>query len=166
MESQVPLDERHRGGGSGAPAPPAAAAPAPVATAASTPAPTTAKPAASAPAPAPAATTTTAVATPKPAANGRGARGARGQNNANGGRPSLVQAGGYQRVNVNASADQSACPTPACINEMADLSSSADPSLLVSGSVSRGLDMPQQNDWFGGPGGRMDGMGGGRRHGG
>ena len=31
-----------------------------------------------------------------------------------------------------------------------------------------GLDMPGQNDWFGGPGGRMDGMGGGmggsRRH--
>jgi len=46
-------------------------------------------------------------------------------------------------------------------NEMADLSNSADPSLLVSGSVSRGLDMPGQNDWFGGPGGRMDMMGGG-----
>jgi hypothetical protein len=44
---------------------------------------------------------------------------------------------------------------------MADLSNSADPSLLVSGSVSRGLDMPQGNDWFGGAGGRMDGMGGG-----
>ena len=43
---------------------------------------------------------------------------------------------------------------------MADLSASADPSLMISGSVSRGLDMPRQNDWFGGPGGRMDGMGG------
>ena len=81
---------------------------------------------------------------------------------ANGGRPSLVQAGGYQRVDVNSSGDQSAAPdTGLASNEMADLSSSADPSLLVNGSVSRGLDMPQQNDWFGGPGGRMDGMGGG-----
>ncbi len=89
---------------------PAAAAPAPVATAANTPAPTTAKPAESAPAPAPAATTT-AVATPKPAANGRGAQGARGQNNANGGRPSLSTGrrlpAGQQST---PSADQSAVP--------------------------------------------------------
>ena len=63
---------------------------------------------------------------------------------------------------MNSSGDPSAAPdTGLAANEMADLSNSADPSLLVSGSVSRGLDMPQQNDWFGGPGGRMDGMGGG-----
>ena len=40
----------------------------------------------------------------------------------------------------------------------ADLSSSASDSLLVNGSVSRGLDMPQQPDWFGGRG-MGDGMG-------
>lgn len=44
----------------------------------------------------------------------------------------------------------------------ADMSQSADAAFVVNGSVSRGLDMPQQNDWFGGAGGRMgmDGMGG------
>ena len=97
-------------------------------------------------------------------ANGaRGTQGGRGQNGANGGRPSLLQAGGFQRVDVNSSGDAAAAApdTGLAANEMADLSNSADPSLLVSGSVSRGLDMPQQNDWFGGPGGRMDGMGGG-----
>ena len=46
-------------------------------------------------------------------------------------------------------------------SEMADLSNSADPSLLGERQRQPRLDMPQQNDWFGGPGGRMDGMGGG-----
>ena len=88
--------------------------------------------------------------------------GGRGQNAANGGRPSLLQSNGFQRVDVNSSGDLAAAPdTGLAANEAADLSNSADPSLLVNGSVSRGLDMPQQNDWFGGPGGRMDGMGGG-----
>ena len=65
-------------------------------------------------------------------------------------------------MDVNSSGDLAAAPdTGLAASEMADLSNSADPSLLVSGSVSRGLDMPQGNDWFGGPGGRMDGMGGG-----
>ena len=95
------------------------------------------------------------------AGNGRGAQNGRGQATANG-RPSLVQANGYQRVDVNSSGDAAATQDSGiAANEMADLSASADPSLLVSGSVSRGLDMPGQNDWFGGPGGRMDGMGGG-----
>ncbi len=91
---------------------------------------------------------------------GSGTQGGRGQNGANG-RPSVAAANGYQRVDVNSSGDLAAAPdTGMAANEMADLSSSADPSLLVSGSVSRGLDMPQGNDWFGGPGGRMDGLGG------
>ena len=116
--------------------------------------------------PAAAPTTTQAAATapsPKPAASGpaargqqanagRGTPGGRGQNGAN----------PYQRVDVNSSGDLTATTDLGLTtNDMADLSSSADPSLLVSGSVSRGLDMPGQNDWFGGPGGRMDAMGGG-----
>ncbi len=66
-------------------------------------------------------------------------------------------------MDVNQSADGSAIGNEGAINqtEMADLSSSADAAFTINGSVSRGLDMPQQNDWFGGPGGRpMDGMGG------
>ena len=137
--------------------------------------------------PPPVATATAAPkpATPAPAApNGRGgqqANGARGGQNgrgqgtaANGGRPSLL--GGFQRVDVNSSGDAAApADTGVAPAEMADLSASADPSLLVSGSVSRGLDIPGGNDWFGGAGGRegmgfgmgpggpggMDGMGGG-----
>ncbi len=147
----------------------AAAAPPPAATPAS--APTPAKPAEASATPAPA--TATPAAAAKPAANGTPARGqqanagretqgGRGQNAANGGRPSLLQSNGFQRVDVNSSGDLAAAPdTGLAPNEAADLSNSADPSLLVSGSVSRGLDMPQQNDWFGGPGGRMDGMGSG-----
>jgi hypothetical protein len=115
---------------------------------------------------------TTPAAAPKPPANGgtsrgqqangaRGTQGGRGQNGANG-RPSLLQAGGFQRVDVNTSGDGAAGTqdTGVAASEMADRVT-ARPVLLVSGSVSRGLDMPQQNDWFGGPGGRMDGMGGG-----
>ncbi|MCX6628371.1 MAG: TonB-dependent receptor [Candidatus Solibacter sp.] len=126
---------------------------------------------ATAAAPAPVKTQTAAAAAPKPAANGsagrgqqanagRGTQDARGQTGANG-RPSLREAAGFQRVDVNSSGDLAAATeTGLAASEMADLSNSADPSLLVSGSVSRGLDMPGMNDWFGGPGGRMDGMGG------
>src|ERR1039457_2623766 len=158
-------------------APPAAPAPKPAADAPATPAASPAVTSATAPVTAaavPATTTqTAAAAAPKAAANGnpsrgqqanaaRGAQGGRGQNGANGGRPSLLAADGYQRVDVNSSSDLAAAPdTGLAANEVADLSNSADPSLLVSGSVSRGLDMPQGNDWFGGPGGRMDGMAGG-----
>ena len=150
----------------------AAATPAPAPpkpeTPAATPAPAAAKPSETVEA----AKSTPPAAAPKPAANGaaprgqqangaRGTQGARGQNGANG-RPSLVQANGFQRVDMNSSSDGAAASQDSGLaaSEMADLSNSADPSLLVSGSVSRGLDMPQQNDWFGGPGGRMDGMGG------
>ncbi|MGD0774922.1 MAG: carboxypeptidase regulatory-like domain-containing protein [Candidatus Solibacter sp.] len=145
------------------PAPATATATAPAATPTATPA----TPAAATPAAATA-------AAPKPAASGssagrgqqanagRGTQGGRGQNGANGGRPSLLAANGYQRVDVNSSGDLSAATadTGIAASDMADLSNSADPSLMVNGSVSRGLDMPGQNDWFGGPGGRMDGMGG------
>jgi hypothetical protein len=149
------------------PAAPATAAPAKPADAAGTAAPATdplAPPVTTQP--------TAATAAPaKPAANGppargqqanaaRGTPGGRGPNGANG-RPSLVEANGYQRVDVNSSGDLAAPEMGMAANELADLSNSADPSLLVSGSVSRGLDMQQGNDWFGGPGGRMDGMGGG-----
>ncbi len=118
------------------------------------------------PAPVATQTPTAAVAAPKPAPNGSATRGQQanaglGQNGANG-RPSLLPANGFQRVDVNSSGDLAPAPeTGMAASEMADLSNSADPSLLVSGSVSRGLDMPQGNDWFGGPGGRMDGTGGG-----
>jgi len=119
------------------------------------PAPTPAAPASPAPAPANNATAR---------ASSNGGRGGRGQNGANGGRPSLTQAmNNYQRVDVNASGDLSAAGEAGNLgaNEMADLSGSADASLMVNGSLSRGLDGPQQNDWFGGPGGRPgpDGMG-------
>jgi hypothetical protein len=147
---------------------PPAPAPAAPATPSAAPAPAPERPGPVAP---PGATKTAAADTPKPAANpngargqqagqGRGGPGGRGQNG-NNGRPSLLQGNGYQRVDVNSSGDvAAAADTGVPANDMADLSSSADPSLMVNGSVSRGLDMPQQNDWFGGPGGRMDGMGG------
>jgi hypothetical protein len=155
-------------------APVAVPAPKPAADAPATPAAAVTSAAAPAtPAAAPATTTqTAAAAAPKAPANGgatrgqqanaaRGTPGGRGQSGANGGRPSLLASNGYQRVDVNSSSDVAAAPdTGLAANEMADLSNSADPSLLVSGSVSRGLDMPQGNDWFGGPGGRMDGIGG------
>jgi hypothetical protein len=135
------------------PSGPAAANPAP-ATAPVTPQ------AAAAPAAAPKASSGGPAARAQQANAGRATQGGRGQNGADG-RPSLLAADGYQRVDVTSSGDLSAAPdTGIAANEMADLSNSADPSLLVSGSVSRGLDIPQGNDWFGGPGGR-DGMGGG-----
>jgi hypothetical protein len=134
--------------------PPAPAVPAPAAPAA--PAPAT---------PAPATPVAAANATPKaaPAAKPQ-ARGnqtaARGT--ANGGRPSLAQAmAGYQRVDVNAAEGGAASGAEnGTGNELAsaDLNQSAADSLLVNGSVSSGLNAPQQNDWFGGPGGM--GMGG------
>src|SRR5262249_56139273 len=71
---------------------------------------------------------------------------------------------GCQRVDVNQSGKGGAAAGNEggmSANEIADLSNAADNSFTINGSVSRGLDMPQQNDWFGGPGGRpMDGMGG------
>ena len=106
-----------------------------------------------------------ATAKAAPAAKGKARNNqtpARGTQAANGDRPSLAQAmAAYQRVDVNAAEGGMA---PGMENGMgnelasADLNQSANDSLLVNGSVSSGLNTPQQNDWFGGPGGM--GMGG------
>jgi len=148
---------------------PASASAAPTATAASRPETTPTKPAA------PANATPPAPAKPATAGGGNGqGRGGRGQGSgyggrgqgANGGRPSLLEAANnYQRLDVNAAADANALTSAeGAITDAnaADMSQSADASFVVNGSLSRGLDIPQQNDWFGGPGGRMafGGMGG------
>src|SRR5579864_1403650 len=76
----------------------------------------------------------------------------------NAARPSLQQAiaqNGFQRLDVNASADGAAAGTDGlnggAANEIAtaDLNQSASDAFVVNGSVSTGLDLPQQNDWFG-----------------
>jgi hypothetical protein len=109
-----------------------------------------------------------------PAANPQGAtgqarrpaqqNGGRGSNN---GRPSLRQAmqqGGFQRMDVNQAGELSQENNDGAFSTdmNADPSSSASDSMMVNGSVSRGLDMPQQSDWFGGRGGpgMMGGPGG------
>ncbi|HMC61097.1 MAG TPA: carboxypeptidase-like regulatory domain-containing protein, partial [Candidatus Solibacter sp.] len=108
---------------------------------------------------------TTAAVTPAKPAPATTARAATAPAQGRGGRPSLTQANNYQRVDVNASADANAIAgAEGALTDTAaaDMSQSADAAFVVNGSVSRGLDMPQQNDWFGGPGGRLgiDGMGG------
>ncbi len=84
-----------------------------------------------------------------------------------GGPPSIRQAltaNGFQQANVNAAADPAALNpdnggSAGNENAFADLNQSASDSLVVNGSVSSGLTLPQQNDWFGfrggdfGPGG-------------
>jgi hypothetical protein len=111
-------------------------------------------------------TAASATAKAAPAAKGKGRNNqtpAKGTQTANGDRPSLAQAmAAYQRVDVNASEGGMASGMENGMgNELAsaDLNQSANDSLLVNGSVSNGLNTPQQNDWFGGPGG-MGGMGG------
>ncbi len=107
-----------------------------------------------------AASQTAAVATQTPSRP----NGGRGSAN---GRPSLRQAmqqqGGFQRMDVNQAGDVSAMNTDGTFSTdmNADPSSSASDSMMVNGSVSRGLDMPQQFDWFGGRGGGPGGMMGG-----
>jgi len=108
---------------------------------------------------------TTAAVTPAKSVPATTARAATAPAQGRGGRPSLTQANNYQRVDVNASADANAIAgAEGALTDTAaaDMSQSADAAFVVNGSVSRGLDMPQQNDWFGGPGGRLgiDGMGG------
>ncbi len=64
----------------------------------------------------------------------------------------------YQRLDVNA-ASMGTLNTGNGLNNdanMAELNQSAADSMLVTGSLSRGLDMPMHNDWFG-PGGFMPG---------
>jgi hypothetical protein len=153
-----------------APAPSTAAAPATTtanAETAKTPEKTT-------PAPAGAAAPTTPSASANANANAGNGRGngvggrsgnGRGGQNGNNGRPSLTQAmNNFQRLDVNASGDLAQAGDAGNLgaNEASDLSGSADASLMVNGSLSRGLEGGGQNDWFGGPGGRpgMDGMGG------
>jgi len=126
------------------------------------PAPTTPVPATAAPAAPAAAASTTPKAAPAAKAQARNNQTpARGT--ANGGRPSLAQAmAGYQRVDVNASEGGAASGAENGMgNELAsaDLNQSAADSLLVNGSVSAGLNAPQQNDWFGGPGGMGGALG-------
>ena len=125
----------------------------------------TAPPAAGAAAATPAATANNKPAaapatTPAPAgstaSNGRGGR-------ANNGRPSLTQAlnqqrngstgnTGFQRVDVNASGQQGQDNSFGNDNAVnGDLAQSSSDALVVGGSVSDALGMPQQNDWgFGG----------------
>ncbi|MGA7238669.1 MAG: carboxypeptidase-like regulatory domain-containing protein, partial [Bryobacteraceae bacterium] len=114
----------------------------------------------------PAATTPAATAN-----NGRGGRG--GTNN---GRPSLANAlaqqrngnngsGGFQSVNVNSAGDQGGTQDNNNFGNDnvagGDLAQSSSDALVVGGSVSDALGMPQQNDWgFGGRGGDMGGFGG------
>lgn len=118
------------------------------------------------PAPAAAPPTTSAAAAPAkpaaPAASGNA-------NNRPSIRQSLQQRGnGFQRANVNTTGDAAAGePDPSLNLASADLAQSSGDAMMVNGSVSSGIDMPQQNDWgmgrggmegFGGPGG-LGGMG-------
>ena len=87
---------------------------------------------------------------------GRG-RGGQGGNAA---RPSIQQSlagGGFQRLDVNAqdagSLQAEAEPSTPGMNP-SDLNQSASEAFVVNGSVSNGVNAPQQNDWLGfGPGG-------------
>lgn len=65
---------------------------------------------------------------------------------------------GYQRLDVNAASMGNLSASSGLGNDqnLAELNQSAADSMLVSGSLSRGLDMPMHNDWFG-PGGFMPG---------
>ncbi len=88
---------------------------------------------------------------------------------ANGGRPSLRAAqqavqnggrGGFQRLDVNASGEQTEAGAGAVDLGGVDVSQSSQDAIVVGGSVSDALGMPQQNDWgFGGRGGDFGGMG-------
>lgn len=90
------------------------------------------------------------------AAGGR--RDARGRAMEAGMEPQTAQEGGFERLDVNQSADESASGTETGFrnDETADLNQSAANSFLVQGSVSSALGMPAQNDWGAG---RAMGMG-------
>jgi hypothetical protein len=85
----------------------------------------------------------------------------------NSARPAAAQAqqqegrGGFQRLDVNASGNAAAV-TAESVGDLnnTELNQSASESLLVNGSVSRGLDMPAANDWFAGRGALMGQPGG------
>jgi trimeric autotransporter adhesin len=114
-------------------------------------------------------TATASVQPDKPAA----APAAGGRGTANGSRPSIRSAvaqngrggqNGFQRMDVNASQDAGAAGQQDAQPEMAspDLAQSSNDAFVVGGSISSGVAMPQQNDWFGGrgPGDGMFGPGG------
>ena len=87
---------------------------------------------------------------PAPTATPRNANARPGMNGRNG--------NSYQRLDVNAASMGVIGTNGGVSNDLnlAELNQSAADSMLVSGSVSRGLDMPMRNDWFG-PGGFMPG---------
>ncbi len=88
-------------------------------------------------------------------------QGRNGQQGVRSGRGQGQGQGGFQRLDVNQAGDLAAAGNEGSLtNEAAtDLSSSANESLMVNGSISTGLGMPQgPPDWFGGRGG-MDGFG-------
>jgi trimeric autotransporter adhesin len=143
--------------------------PAPAQTAAATPA---APVASNPPTPAPAnrpSPNQASTQTQGPAGGGQG----RYRQGGNGSRPSINQAlaqNGYQQLGVNASANGEPIEPDNGFNngsapgEFAspELNQSASDSLIVNGSVSSGLGLPQQNDWFGfGRGGNAFGGPGG-----
>ncbi len=145
---------------------------------AAAPAPTAAPTPAAPTAPATAATPTTSAAnTPKPtaatpaqAAPGRGANSAAntGGRNGRGGNstPSLRQAvanaqngGGFNRLDVNSTGAADNSNFGPDVQAGGDLAQSSNDAVVLMGSSSDALGMPQQNDWFGGRG--MGDMGGG-----
>ena len=128
-----------------------AAVPAATPTTPATPAPSAAKPPATV-----AGATTPARPTPS-AVGGRGTQNANGRPSI---RQSLQQGNGFQRANVNTTGDAAAVEADPGLNlSSADLAQSSGDAMMVNGSVSSGIDMPQQNDWGMGRGG-MDGFGG------
>ena len=141
------------------PAAPATAAPAAPVNAAGTPATTPS----TTPTPAAAPPTTSAAATPdKPATPAAPAGGAQSANSRPSIRQALQQRGtGFQRANVNTTGDAGAVEADPSLN-MAnpDLAQSSGDAMMVNGSVSSGIDMPQQNDWGMGRGGMDGGFGG------
>ena len=93
----------------------------------------------------------------RPAGQGRG-----GANTANG-RPSLRQAlgqdNGFQRLDVSQAGEGQQAASDLTGGANSDAGQSSD-AFVVNGSVSGGLDMPQQNDWFGFGGRGGGGLGG------
>jgi len=139
--------------------------------AATAPAGTSAASTATAAAKAPAANTPAGAEKPaaenKPAttsAQNRGSQGGRGGRNGNPSLRAALQQGGFQRADVNNTSDGMTAGDTSGDQSMnmggGDLSQNSGDALTINGTVSSGLGMPQQGDWFGGRGMGMDGMGG------
>jgi len=142
------------------PAPATATAAAPASTPAATP-PTTPSTTPAAPATAPPAASA-AGAPAKPAAPAASGNGSQNANSRPSIRQALQQRGtGYQRANVNTTGDAGSVEAdPSLSMASADLAQSSGDAMMVNGSVSSGIDMPQQNDWGMGRGGMDGGFGG------